>query len=331
MLGPDRTLIEAPLAPVQFGYGHAFTVLGSCFAACMGQRLAAGKFQVHGLEMGTLFNPVNLAWHITTALNGERKEDALAPYYLQREDIFFNYQFHSSHSATSQAALEAKLRSLHSQLRQGLLQSQVLVLTLGTAWAWQLNQNQQLIANCHKQPSPLFSQRLLALNEVTESLAGAINRLREENPSIQIILTVSPVRHTRQGLANNQLSKSLLRLACHQLSQQLTNCHYFPAYEAMVDDLRDYRYYGDDLIHPTAKAEEYIWQLFTKAWLEPEALALYERWRRLERQLHHRPLHPGPTYLKQLQKLEAELAALPLNLQAELDEVRIRIDAQAGS
>lgn len=161
-----------------------------------------------------------------------------------------------------------------------------------------------IVANCHKMPASFFSKSLLTEKMITESFAALHARLLAITPDINIVLTVSPVRHVKDTLELNAVSKAVLRLACHSLSQQYANVQYFPAYEIMIDDLRDYRFYNPDMIHPTSVAEEYIWDHFLNCFVDEKNQLFIEEWHQILKELNHKPFHPeSPDHQKFIKKL----------------------------
>ena len=280
-----RTEIEAIAGSGEFGHQHQYFTIGSCFAACMGQRLKERGYPTMANPFGTIYNPLSVA-----CLLEEQDTSWLDPFYVERDGMWYNYQLHSQLHAPTRKQLERMADDLIQDTVHWLNETDVLIITLGTAMVWQLESTNSTVANCHKMPNEQFSQRLLEVQEIVEALGNAITTIQRYNPKLQVILSVSPVRHTRQTLAVNSLSKAILRMACHQLDQVLEWCHYFPAYELMMDDLRDYRFYNDDLIHPTTLAEDYIWQHFKKAWLQPSSFAPAKQYKGLLQNLAHKPL-----------------------------------------
>jgi hypothetical protein len=183
-------------------------------------------------------------------------------------------------------------------------------MTYGTAWVYQLKDNGEIVANCHKVPANQFSKSLLSHLAITESFDEFYLTLKKINPAIQIILTVSPVRHLKDKLALNSVSKSVLRLACHTISSSHDDVHYFPAYEIMLDDLRDYRFYKADLIHPSDVAEEYIWEQFITCYADEHLRQFIQDWKAILAALAHRSFHSNTVahqqFLKNtLEKLQA--------------------------
>ncbi len=187
--------------------------------------------------------------------------------------------------------LQTRIVQTHDFLRH----ASVLMITYGTAWVYHLNASGHIVANCHKQNASLFNKSLLSQKHILESFDHTYNELKTLNPGIKIILTVSPVRHIKDTLELNSVSKSILRLSCHTIAEQYADVEYFPAFEMMIDDLRDYRFYKSDMIHPSTEAEDYIWENFLSRYADPSLKNFMVKWRVIQSALSHRPFHPQST------------------------------------
>ena len=295
--------------PVGFRLGLQSRVLtaGSCFAEVMGGRLQANKLNVLSNPFGTVFNPVSLAHLLHTALhNGGLPENRL----VGTDGQWFHYDLHSRFAAGTREALLTEISRAMGGVSAFLPQTDCLILTLGTAWVYRLRTDGSVVANCHKVPASEFEKTLLTAGQVSAPLAILFRELLAKQPGLRIILTVSPVRHLKDTLPMNSLSKSVLRVACHELAEMFASVSYFPAYEIMTDDLRDYRFYKADMIHPSETAEQYIWQLFTESHMDAAARRFLNEWADIRRALAHRPLQPQSAgHRRFLQGLEQRLAS----------------------
>lgn len=296
--------------------------IGSCFADVMGRQLADHKLTVLANPFGTVFNPVSISKLLTLAVDGGEPDEAL---YVERNGIWFHYDFHSSCWGHSREALQTQLTGLLDTTRQALLRADWLVVTLGTAMVYRHTETGRVVANCHKMPSELFEKYLYAHEHLRDELQQLIRKLRRTNPVLRVLLTVSPVRHTRDTLPVNQVSKSMLRVICHELTVWENAVQYFPAYEIMVDDLRDYRFYEADLIHPNAQAQEYIFEKFVQSAFDTELRTFVTEWDSIRKSLAHRPLH-GPTKAHQafLQQLLTKLERLQDRIDVTDELARVR-------
>ena len=273
-----RTEIEITPSKEQIHYGNQILTLGSCFANRMGDRFVENKFNTCVNPFGTIFNPFSLNRLVLWAIEGTYSENSS---YLNHQGISFNYHFHSSFFASSQSQLEGKITQKLESVHQILKTAQWLTLTWGTAIVYK--RNQEVVANCHKVPAREFDKRLLTVEEIVDSFNSTYEKLISINPKLQLILTLSPVRHIKDTLPLNSLSKSLLRVAIEEITQQHLRVHYFPAFEIMMDDLRDYRFYEKDYIHPNEQAEDYLWNRFTEQFIDPESQKLMGEWQKLKK------------------------------------------------
>jgi hypothetical protein len=229
--------------------------------------------------------------------------------FLQHHESFLNYDFHSQFSAPHKEDLAERLTATINMSHEFLKKSECLMLTYGTSWVYRRNDTGEVVANCHKRPSAEFTRSLLTHEEIIDSFEALYKRLKSFNSQLKIIVTLSPVRHIKDTLELNSVSKSIIRLCCHTLSTTHTDVHYFPAYEIMMDDLRDYRFYKSDLLHPSDVAEDYIWEKFIACYSDPVLQKFIKEWDDILAALAHKPFVPTSTahhhFLKEtLKKIE---------------------------
>ncbi len=320
-----RTPIQIPTADFNLRLPSTILTIGSCFAEVMGTRLQENKFSVLVNPFGTLFNPVSIAKALAFSLGTEIASPERS---VEANNYWYHYDFHSRLAASSQEELQASIQQSIRQTAVFLQSTGCLVLTLGTAVVYQLQRDRQVVANCHKVAANQFQQRLLSLPEVLSPLEILFSQVAQRYPALKIILTVSPVRHIKDTLQVNSVSKALLRVACHQLASQFASVSYFPAYEILMDDLRDYRFYKPDMIHPSEVAEDYIWQQFVQTYLDSPTQQFLQQWNKIRQALSHRPIQEqAPTYAKFLKNLEVKLVSLAatVDVAKELEEVRNRL------
>ena len=303
-----RTEITLPPFPpeARIGYANHLLALGSCFADTVGERLRRARFACTVNPSGVLFNPASMA----RAIEAFASQQAVTPEELRfapETGLWFHFGFHGSFSSCDRnAALEAMNRALQRGT-EALHRADRLLLTFGTAWVYE--HAGEIVANCHRRPAAEFVRRRLSVEEIVTTYERL---LQGPLSGREIILTVSPVRHLGDGLAGNCTSKAVLRLAAEELSERHTNVHYFPAYEIVTDDLRDYRFYADDLIHPAPQAVEYIWEHFAEAVLDERARRLAPAAARIVAAAAHRPLHPdSQTYRDFCLKQLTAIATMP--------------------
>ena len=284
------TPVHLAPSPHKINLSHRLFCVGSCFAQRMGHRWMDNKFTALVNPFGTLYNPVSLFRLMQDALEG-RSPDASA--FVVRESFFFHYDLHSDIYAPDQEALRKKIQDKLLLTQAFLSTANWVVVTLGSAFGYERIETGRIVANCHKQPSHLFRKRLLTVEEIVKSFTSLKAALDLINPDVRYLFTVSPVRHLRDTLEQNSVSKATLRLAVEQLRQQYPErFHYFPSYEIMIDELRDYRYYEADMLHPTLVAEEYLWNKLTTAYLDQETTAFLSQWTKIKKALAHRPFYP---------------------------------------
>lgn len=297
-----RTEIEPAPRSVRIGYDNRILTLGSCFAAHIAGRLAAAKFHVIENPSGILFNPLSIAAAI-------RSYALPAPVFREElefdGEMWYHFGFHGDFSAPTADEALRRMNAARQAGAAALRTADRVILTFGTAWVYE--REGQIVANCHRRPAAEFTRRRLGVAEIVGSLAPLI-----EGPLAgkQILLTVSPVRHLGDGLEGNAVSKAALRLAAEELKQQFRCVDYFPAYEILTDDLRDYRFYADDLVHPAPQAIAYVWEKFVQTALDDRARQLLPEVEAIVAAAAHRPRNPhGEAHRafcrRQLERIEA--------------------------
>lgn len=277
-----RTEIETAPLRMRFGYENRTLALGSCFAAHIAAQLSRAKFRVEANPTGILFNPLSVA----AAVRGFGRPVVRDELHTDGQR-WFHFGFHGDFSAPTPDEALRRMNAARQAGSEALRTADRVILTFGTAWVYE--RQGEVVANCHRRPAAEFARRRLSVDEI----ADAISELAEGPlAGRSILLTVSPVRHTGDGLAGNAVSKAALRLAAEELTQRFRRIEYFPAYEILTDDLRDYRFYADDLVHPAPQAVEYIWERFTEAALTDEARRLLPEAEAIAAAAAHRPRDP---------------------------------------
>jgi hypothetical protein len=324
-MDPFRTPLNASVSKHTFTLSDHILTIGSCFSDSIGLRLEESKITTMINPFGTIYNPHSIHKLIRYATFNE----AVAGHtHVTQGDIHLNYDFHSQLSALSADDLRRQLTNAIGSTHHFIKDSQWLMITYGTTWVYERNDTKEIVANCHKQPASSFSKYLLTQKRILESFATMYDDLKKMNPAIRIILTVSPVRHLKDTLELNSVSKSILRIACHTLQETYHDVSYFPAYEILLDDLRDYRFYKSDMIHPSTDAENYIWEKFVESYFSAELRQFLETWRSLSLALKHKPFHPGSQAhqkflrdtLKKLEALQSQVDVAP-----EIEKLKERL------
>jgi hypothetical protein len=269
------------------GHDDQIFLLGSCFSTHIGSLLVENRFPVLSNPAGIQFNPQSVLLGLESILG---KGPEPEKFMLQRGDQFYSYLCHSSVHAFSQQALLKEINKRNSEALEFLKNADYLFITFGTAFFYRHLALGAIVANCHKQPGTLFKKELLSVEQITDPYEKLINDLKALNKKLRIIFTVSPVKHLKDGVVENNLSKSTLLLAVHKLVAEGPGCFYFPAYELINDDLRDYRFYKEDLAHPNQQAIEYVWNKFSSWCFDSKTLEINKELRKLHLALHHRQI-----------------------------------------
>ncbi|MHA7058744.1 GSCFA domain-containing protein [Aquimarina sp. M1] len=283
-------------------YNAELLLLGSCFAENIGDKFEYFKFKTLVNPFGILFHPKAIETFLWMATQKEQ--------YTETDLFYHNAQWHcfDAHSKVSHPDQKHVLQSLNEGLHQAYKKIQSathICITLGTGWVYRLEALDMIVANCHKVPQKEFTKELLSVEEINQCLQNSVGLLKSLNPTVNIIFTVSPVRHSKDGFIENNVSKSHLIAAVHQTIEAETNCNYFPSYEIMMDELRDYRFYDTDMIHPSPVAIDYIWEHFKQIWLSEKALMTMNKVREIQTAIAHRPFNPNSQQHQQfLQKIE---------------------------
>ena len=279
-----RTEFHPKPSSFQIGFGNQLLTVGSCFSENIGQRLQQNKFGVLANPFGTIYNPVSIFKLLDVNAPDTSK-------FVEVGGQWYHLDFHSQFTGRDQKTLETVLELKLKEVSEYLTQVQTVFITLGTAYVYEWLESGEVVANCHKIPQKQFRKRMLSIEEMKESFEKLKMNLTKVKPGLQFVFTVSPVRHIKDGIAENQLSKSLLRTLCHELSQH-NQVSYFPAYEIMMDDLRDYRFYKSDMIHPSEMAEDYIWNKFQITYMSDQTRKVLNEWGKIQAALSHRSFNP---------------------------------------
>jgi len=291
-----RTQIPATFsAHSQIDHTSNILLFGSCFTENIGGKLNYFKLRNTVNPFGILFHPKAIENGITNAIN-EKK-------YTEKDVFFHNERWHcfDAHSELSDTSKEELLLNLNSTIKstnQQLHNSTHLIITLGTSWIYRFIESDTIVANCHKISQKKFLKEILSVDEIIASLESIISLVKNINPKVEIIFTVSPIRHLKDGFLENSRSKAHLLAAIHQVIEPRNHTHYFSSYEIMMDDLRDYRFYKSDMIHPNKTAIEYIWNQFKNTWIDENSFDLMNEIDTIQKGLAHRPFNENSTQHK---------------------------------
>lgn len=291
-----RTSIDLPTQSIKIDTTSHVMLIGSCFATAMGTRLtdALPIRQTDINPFGVLYNPHTICRALCLLESGTFPEEV---FFVGKDGLWHSWLHDGKFSATSLEKCRQKVGERFEQSVAFLKKADVIALTWGTAHVYELSGKGVVVGNCHKEPSSYFSERRLTVDEIVGMYLPILCCLHERNPQLQIVLTVSPYRYAKLGFHGSTLSKAILHLAAERLTKELDFVHYFPAYELIMDELRDYRFYERDMLHPSEQAADYIWECFMN-WSFTEKLMDYAHDKAaLLRAERHRPLHPyGATY-----------------------------------
>lgn len=275
------------ISDIKINHESKIEMFGSCFTEHIGQKLMDLKFNIDTNPFGIIFNPISIAKllnriHFKTYFN----QDDVFEYH----NLWFCYECHSSIFASSREELLLKLNLQIDILNQASKKWNYLFITFGSAYYYTLLSNQAAVANCHKLPQHLFEKKLADLNELNSMYSELIQKLVSSNPKLNILVSVSPVKHLRDGIIENNLSKSILLLLSNHISKKYTNCSYFPSYEFVNDDLRDYRFYEQDMAHPNKQAINYVWEKFSSCYFNKTTTELNEQLTSIHQAFQHKVL-----------------------------------------
>lgn len=287
-------------------------LLGSCFAENMGNKFDYFKFQSITNPFGIIFNPVSLEKLIRRAVENRT---------FTENDIFFHnelwhcFEVHSELSNSDKDAFLDSLNDLIRSTNQQLNDSTHIIITLGTSWVYRNIESNEIVANCHKVPQKQFTKELLSISQTEESLQNIVSFIHSVNPNCNFIFTVSPVRHIKDGFVENTLSKAHLIAAVHSSIPQLPSSNYFPSYEIMLDELRDYRFYTEDMLHPNQTAIDYIWIQFFENYISESEFGLMNEICTIQKGLQHRPFNPDTeSHQKFLKNLKTKMTTIERKL-----------------
>ncbi len=269
-------------------------LLGSCFTDNIGTRMRLCRWRAFPNDCGTLFNPASIARIIHLALSPECLQEAIDSSLAPRNGIWSSWLMDSGASSESREETACNVSQRINRLHDHLKEAKTLIVTFGTSWIYELRDKPgYVVSNCHKFPSDLFIRRRLGVSEIVVDWELLLVRLHDFNPELKVLFTVSPVRHLKDGFEGNSRSKATLLLACEELCAQANYIDYFPAYEIVNDDLRDYRFYAADMVHPSDQAVEYIWEKFQLSFMSDASRSLLAEGEKVTRRLHHRPIILG--------------------------------------
>ena len=305
-----QTTVEIPQFPKKTGYNMKNMFIGSCFTEKVGSIMETLKFQTDINPFGIIYNPASIAggiWHLLQKTEF-RKEDL-----IEHNGLWHSFSHHGHFSSGS---VDETLQKINERIEYSsgfLKNADFLFLTFGTAWIYEHKKTGKVVSNCHKIPDVEFKRYRLTVDEISEEYKNLLSEINKKNPDCHVIFTVSPIRHWKDGAIENQRSKATLLLAIDKIlaEQENKNCSYFPAYEIVMDELRDYRFYADDMIHISDVAINHIWEIFEKNLIDTESAKIIPQIQKINKALQHRPFNANsPEYVSFLKSISEKVKEL---------------------
>lgn len=295
-----RTEVKVDSFPFRLNYSTPVLFCGSCFAENIGGIMRSLKMPVLVNPNGVVFNPLSVAVVIRSILQGEiyTEKDL-----VHRNNLWFSFDHYTRFAADSPEKCLARINQANQQAHSFMSKTKLIAVTFGTARVYRLLTTGQIVANCHKIPAKEFSHFMLSVEEIVSEWIGLMEEILAIYPYMRFLFTVSPIRHWKDGAVGNQHSKATLLVAVHKIVEQFPEkAFYFPGYEIMMDDLRDYRFYDSDMLHPSQQAVDYIWHKFSEALIDKDALHIAEKVHKIQQALSHRPVNPKSDEFKKFVK-----------------------------
>jgi hypothetical protein len=303
-----QTTIPIKKSDFLINYSSKLVSLGSCFAENMGDKFDYFKFSTITNPFGIIFNPISLEKIIVRSIHKK---------YFTEKDVFFHneawhcFEVHSELSSPDKADFLATLNQLIDTTNGHLEKATHCLITLGTSWVYKHIESDVIVANCHKVPQKQFVKELLSVADIEASLKRIVSEIQAVNPNCKFIFTISPVRHSKDGFVENNISKSHLITALYQFLSKTTSSIYFPSYEIMMDELRDYRFYAEDMLHPNQTAIDYIWMKFSENYIYEIEFETMQHVSEIQKALNHRPFNPNSeSHLKFQNNLKQKINAI---------------------
>ena len=318
-----KLTFDLPISQQKILHQDKVVCLGSCFSDHIADRLSQFKFHVVANPFGTIFNP--------TSIFRLLKKDFSMDHCIENTGIFYHWDAHSSISSVHEDALKSLVAATKDRLDKEIRNAQWLIITLGSSFVYRLKSNKAIVANCHKIPQSQFEKSLLSVSDICTDYDETMSTIRKTNPDLKVLLTVSPVRHTKDGLHQNNISKGILHQAIHEITKSDAQARYFPSFEIMVDELRDYRFYKADMIHPNDQAVGYIWDKFATVFFDQNTNDFIDDWSKILSGLQHRPFHPASkSHQDFLKSLEGKIQKFQhlVDVSQELKQVQSQLTSQ---
>ncbi len=291
-----RTRVHIPEMDFHIDHNKKIMLFGSCFSENIGQKLIQYKFNADINPFGILYNPLSISTAIRKLIIGDPITESDL---VKNNDMYHSFMHHGSFSDINKKNCLHNISERFVRASVNIKSTDILLITFGTSNAFRFNEDGKIVSNCHKFPANQFIRFRLTVDEIVDDWSDLIHILTSLNPEIKIVFTVSPIRHWKDGAHENQISKSILHMSIDRLLN-LSNkrCCYFPSYEIMIDDLRDYRFYDEDMMHPSQVALDYIWERFSEAFFTDYTKSINNEWLQISKSIHHRPIYPNSVAFK---------------------------------
>ena len=284
-----RIRLQIDKSDTRIDHTSKMMLFGSCFSENIGVKLKEHKFKVNHNPFGILYNPISVSNSIKRLLEKKQYNESDLVY---NNEMFHSFMHHGSFSDVNKQLCLNKINERYIKASEFIKETDTFFITFGTSYAFKIHDNNQIVSNCHKFPANKFERFRLTIEEIVKEWSELIEILVNQNSGIQFIFTVSPIRHFRDGAHDNQISKSILHIAIENIKNNFNSIvEYFPAYEIMIDELRDYRFYNEDMVHPTSLAQEYIWQCFSDKFFSEETKITNSDWAAIRKSINHMPLN----------------------------------------
>jgi len=302
--GPSFTQVNIPAIPQRIRYADGILMVGSCFAEHIANKLDLFKYDIVQNPFGILYNPVSIAESISRIVE---KKLYLVDELVFHEGLYHSMDHHGLFSGVNKDAVIDLINQSIEGAHQHLGKCKYIFISPGTTRVYRFKSTDRIVGNCHKIPQHQFDKSTLSYQETQDAFERMYKLIKAIAPLVQFIWTISPVRHIRDGLVDNQRSKAALILAAETMTTQYPDCFYFPAYEIMMDQLRDYRYYAKDLIHPSETSIDIIWDLFCENYIDPDELKVHTIIEKINQGMNHRFLHARPDAINDFANTQLEL------------------------
>ena len=285
-----RTLVSIPVSEKRIFYSSRVMLMGSCFSEYMGNHLSEARFKTDNNPFGTVYNPLSVKRGLKRLLNPvEYAPENLFLY----ESVWYSFDHHSRFSDMNREVCLSRINERLNLSAANLKDADFIFITFGTSYVYQLKSSGEVVSNCHKLPGSKFHRRRITIDEIVSEYNSLLQELWVINPNLQVVFTVSPIRHWKDGPHDNQLSKAILLLAIDEICKAHKQTFYFPSYELMMDDLRDYRFYDEDMLHPNKTGTHYIWQRFKECFMGSDTIMLMKEVEKVVQARSHKPFNPG--------------------------------------